>query len=195
MTKTNNSNMIEFFNNWACKWDDYSRGDCKLISKYISLLEVGEKDKILDVACGTGVVTEVLSNLTAREIHAVDISENMIEVAKKKLASRKVEFHTADFLDGCFCGFDSMIMYNALPHFLDRNKFAQRVSDAVKKDGKVLICHGVGRNKINSCHKGVMNISSKLHSPQAEYTHFSHAFRLLDFVDKEDEYYLLMEKI
>lgn len=195
MTKTNSSNMKEFFNNWANKWDDYSHGDCKLISKYISLLGIGEKDKILDVACGTGVVTEILSNSTASEIHAVDISEKMIELARQKINSRRVEFYAADFLDGCFSGFNSMIMYNALPHFMDRNKFAECVSDAVKKDGKVLICHGVGKDKINSCHKGVMNISSKLHSPQAEYAHFKHAFRLLDCVDKEDEYYLLMEKI
>ncbi len=190
-----NVKMREFFDKLAPRWDDYSNANSELILRYINLLDIKAQDKILDVACGTGVVTECLLGCEPCEIHAVDISEKMIEVAKSKINSPKVTFYIEDFLSGGFGGFDCLIMYNALPHFIVRKKLLRSLSKAVKKGGKVLICHGSSKSKINSCHKRVMDISSKLQTPKDEYSNFAKEFKLIDCKDSASEYYLLLEKI
>ena len=54
-------------------------------------LEVGLKvaEKVLDVGCGSGMVTKDIANLTKGEVIAVDGSEDMIKVAKKILSPYK----------------------------------------------------------------------------------------------------------
>jgi len=61
--------------------------------------EVGLKDakKVLDVGCGSGIVTKDIANLTKGRVVAVDGSEDMIDVAKKVLSNNKnVELRVED---------------------------------------------------------------------------------------------------
>src|SRR4051812_8289667 len=69
---------------------------------------------VLEIACGTGYWTQFIA-LAARHVHASDINDSVIEIAREKpLPPARVTFHRADALtlqgapDGCdaaFAGF------------------------------------------------------------------------------------------
>ena len=72
---------------------------------------LGKKGKILDIACGTGKVTEILSKkLNMKEVYGCDISDFLIEKAVKRGISKdKLKVADAtnlpyddDFFDYCF---------------------------------------------------------------------------------------------
>lgn len=51
-------------------------------------------DKILEIGCGTGRYTKILSSHFCPERYvAIDISNEQIEIAKKNVSDKKIEFH------------------------------------------------------------------------------------------------------
>ena len=50
---------------------------------------------VLDAACGTGIVTEMLAR-SAAKIHAFDITPEMLALARKRCAGLDVDFREAD---------------------------------------------------------------------------------------------------
>lgn len=108
------------------------------------LLELrGSKPRrALDLACGTGNVTEILAD-SGFEVVGVDISEPMIAEARKKAASsgRRIDYHVQDAaeldlpgspFDLCVSFFDSL-NYIIEPEKLDRA--IQRVAAHVRPGG------------------------------------------------------------
>ena len=60
-----------------------------------------DSDIVLDYGCGTGTASCQFSNLV-KEIHAIDISSKMIEIANEKAAASKIEnviFEQSDIFD------------------------------------------------------------------------------------------------
>lgn len=53
--------------------------------------------RIIDVGCGTGALCHVLDQ-RGFHVTGMDVSENMIRAARKKLAGSSVDLHTADIL-------------------------------------------------------------------------------------------------
>lgn len=82
---------------------------------------ISQDDAVLDIGCGTGIVTLGIAPCVQRII-AYDISENMIHIAGEKAALQSidnVEFYVGDgydlpLEDGCF---DVVLLCNIL-HFL-----------------------------------------------------------------------------
>ena len=72
------------------KWQSYHNLDLAIgrsSSEVAETVTAGEKHKMLDAGCGTGLVGEVLTSLVssdAIEIYGGDVSTNMLEVAKSK---------------------------------------------------------------------------------------------------------------
>jgi demethylmenaquinone methyltransferase/2-methoxy-6-polyprenyl-1,4-benzoquinol methylase len=70
--------------------------------------------EVLEVACGTGYWTQFIAR-TARKVHACDINESVLEIAREKeIAPDRVDFFKADAItlegvpagcDGAFAGF------------------------------------------------------------------------------------------
>lgn len=97
---------IEEFNKWA---ETFDRGIWSLYFRYCSrkvieivkpYLEIQQNCRILDLGCGTGNLTISLSHLKSVEkIVGIDISEKMIEVARRKTKNLLTEKKTS-FLIG-----------------------------------------------------------------------------------------------
>ena len=85
-------NNREFFNRVAHKWDEMCHHDDKKIRKIVDLADIKKKSKILDIGTGTGILINYLLEKSPTKLVGVDISENMIEVAKEKYKGRSVEF-------------------------------------------------------------------------------------------------------
>lgn len=98
---------------------------------------------VLDIACGTGAFIESLSDKDSAEIIGIDISKNMLQVAKKRFAKfPNIILKKADFMEISFPknSFDLITMGFAtrfIPKGEER-KFAKNISKWLKKDGMFL---------------------------------------------------------
>lgn len=117
----------------------------------IELLEKENKVNVLDFACGTGYIAKcLLSNLDDPDLSltAVDISDEMIEIAQSEINDSRCSFvlqdgmsflenETAEKYDTIYCGF-------ALPYF-NRRKIVKQFTRILKRNGTVhliLNCRG-----------------------------------------------------
>ena len=112
-------NQVKFFNSIAKDWDNIIKVDEKKINYLLSKIDIKEDDYILDVGTGTGVLIPFLVKLCPKgKIKAVDISCNMLDVARKKFNDiNNVEFILlnveTDKLDEKF---NKIVLYSMFPH-------------------------------------------------------------------------------
>lgn len=101
-----------------------------------------DSDVVLDYGCGTGTTACVLSDLV-KEVHAIDISSRMIEIAKGKAAAGKVanvDFEQADIFDGRYEkeSFDVILAFNMLHTVPDPQSVVQRTLELLKPGGSFI---------------------------------------------------------
>lgn len=102
--------------------------------------EISPSDEVLECACGTGLLTEVIAP-RCRRLAATDFSANMLRRAEKKCGRyRNTHFEQADitalrFPDGSF---DVVVAANVI-HLLDEPYRALRELDRVCRPGGRLI--------------------------------------------------------
>ena len=87
------------YNDWAKTYDSVTNPTRDLEAKAIrTVLKNVIVDKILELGCGTGKNTEWLSE-KCNQLTAIDFSEKMQHIAKKKITIDKVNFKQADITD------------------------------------------------------------------------------------------------
>ena len=157
--------VAEFFDNLAEVWDiDMVKNQSK-IDDILDKAEVTEGKYVLDVACGTGVLIPDYIKRKVSKCVAIDISDKMIEKAKSKFNGYKnVELlcgdaEAFDFKDE----FDCIVIYNAFPHFVDRDKLFKNLLKCLRTDGRITVAHGMGREALIRHHSGsAKNVSTVL---------------------------------
>ena len=80
-TKANwNTVASEYHYNWA----DQKVGPFKSTTELVKITEIKPDDKVLDVACGTGVVSKEISQFLGRKglLVGIDLSRTGLEIAK-----------------------------------------------------------------------------------------------------------------
>ena len=155
--------VIAFFDSWAPRWDSEMVCNDFVINTILDNAGVHEGAKVLDVACGTGVLVPYYLDWNVSSVLGVDISPKMIEIAKGKFLSDNVTFVCTDAETGFFgSDFDCIVIYNAFPHFSDADKLICNLGRMLKKDGILTVAHGMSREKINSHHRNVGNVSNGL---------------------------------
>lgn len=148
------ADVIEFFDRRAPSWDaELIRSDRK-INIILDNAGVREGSRVLDVACGTGVLIPDYIRRGA-DVTGIDISPEMIKLAERKYAGTGVRFicgdiETADVGQG----FDAIVVYNALPHFPDPERLIFRLSGLLAEGGVLTVAHGMSREKIDAHHHG-----------------------------------------
>lgn len=185
----------QFFNERALNWEELCFHDSKKLNEILNICAIKKGEKILDVGCGTGVFTKKLVETQADCIVGIDLSDKMIEVAKSNVTDNRVSFVTEDFDEFYSDQYDCIIIYSAYPHFLDKNKFAEKINELLKAGGRFIIAHSQSKEKINSCHNNkASHISNKLKQPQDEFEYFKKWFEPKLFIDNEEMYIILGEK-
>lgn len=142
----------EFFNSLAYKWDEICNHDDKKIREILELSNVEKNSKILDIGTGTGILISYLLEKSPSKLVGVDISENMIEVARKKYKDEDVKFIVSDIMNFNEDKYDYIFIYSAYPHFKDKEKLFEHLSKLLNENGKVIIAHSQSRDEINHVH-------------------------------------------
>lgn len=104
--------------------------------KLLALLEIGEKDDLLDVACGPGHITQRITRLTQGRVLGVDISDGMIDQARAKYPA--IEFRQAvaerlDFRDE----FDVVFCNSSFQWFTQPAQAVAAMGAALRRGGKL----------------------------------------------------------
>jgi len=123
------------------------------------LLKYKEK-VILDLCCGTGNQLNLLSKHGFRNLHCLDISDSMLEIAKRNNSSIKI--YNEDAIKTSFnnASFDVVIISFAI-HEKNRNTQQALINEAyriIKKDGFMLVVDYVFDNKTTKLGRIAINI-------------------------------------
>jgi 2-polyprenyl-3-methyl-5-hydroxy-6-metoxy-1,4-benzoquinol methylase len=138
------SNAETFWDNTAKNYDREEKRDektyLKIIEKTIKHLKTN--DTVLDFGCGTGLVSnEIAGNV--KFIHAIDISSNMIRIAKDKAADRKIDnvvYSQSTLFDQQLNigSFDVILTFYILHLVEDSQKVMQRINELLKPEGLMI---------------------------------------------------------
>lgn len=188
-----NEIVEKYFDNLAGEWDSYQECPADVKRALLGKIGIERGAHVLDVACGTGAITAQLHDITGEKVRGVDLSGEMIAVARRKFAGCDwAEFERIDFLDMPEDEvFDDIVIYNAYPHFLDPRALAKKAHVLLKDGGRLAIVHSLGRSILNSHHKQhAMHVSRPLGAPTEEAKHFAEWFDV-EIAEEDDKHYLL----
>lgn len=131
----------DIFNEWSDKYDKdvYNSKDFPFKNYRDVLFNIYEqipeqKSKVLDLGCGTGELTNLLSTNDKIKIWGCDFSEKMLDLAKKK--NEKVKFFKYDINDGFESinyNFDYIVSSYVMHHF-DIEKKVTIINNAFKNN-------------------------------------------------------------
>src|SRR3989344_6365125 len=122
----------------------------KIQIKTIKLAEINNKSRILDAGCGTGNFLSLLENYNIGA-YGIDISKEMIKIAKKKLKKPKLKISSAERLNFKSNYFDYIFSIDAFHHFYNKEKAMKSFYRVLKDNGKLIIVDvnfGIFLNKI-----------------------------------------------
>ena len=109
---------------------------------HMSRRYLNKTDYVLDLGCGTGIITVEIAPLVDR-IRAIDVSEDMMSICRKKLESRGVKNVTLEqmsIFDSTLEdeSFDVVCAYNILNYLNDRDDALERMYSILKPGGYFL---------------------------------------------------------
>lgn len=145
-----------FFNQIAERWDAIRSLDAKKLDLLVNMAEISEGDNVLDVGCGTGVLSPFLKKAVGDtgQITAIDFAAQMIARAidnNKHIAG--INYITGDINKfKVESPFDKIICLNFFPHISDKPTFAEKMKAILKPGGSLIIMHDISRGTVNSLH-------------------------------------------
>jgi ubiquinone/menaquinone biosynthesis C-methylase UbiE len=138
----NNMDVKQAYDIWAAQYDTTinSTRDLEAISLRTTLADF-QFDLCLEIGCGTGKNTEWLLQ-KAKQVLSVDLSDEMLSVARKKINSDKVRFLQADITrewDFTNQVFDLVTFSLVLEHIENLDDIFNKVSKATAPNGFVYV--------------------------------------------------------
>ena len=156
-------NVIDFFNKQAADWDAQLIRSDEKIRRILDNAGIGNGSRVLDVACGTGVLIPDYLARNVSSVTAIDIAPEMIRIAEEKFCSftDRVRFICGDVeTTDVGTGFDAIVVYNAFPHFPDPERLIRHLAGLLKKGGILTVAHGASRETIDAHHHGAASMVS-----------------------------------
>lgn len=115
------------------------------------------KDRVLDIACGSGYGSEILlkGNTNIKELVGIDINKESISYAKEHYHYDKTSYFVDDALKenlyNIYGTFDTIISFETIEHFEGDAKFVKNLYRLLKPDGTLIISTPFGRGKDQPC--------------------------------------------
>jgi len=115
--------------------------DMAQLTKLLEVLNLQENNRVLELGCGNGFITEYISDVTGAHITGVDYSKTAIKNAvertkdkKEKLSFLCQDIKKMDFSAGTF---DAVIVIDTL-HFVDNiDKMVKKMKNSLKPNGQM----------------------------------------------------------
>ncbi|SMH70901.1 methyltransferase domain-containing protein [Candidatus Nitrosotalea okcheonensis] len=145
--KTNwNTVASEYHYNWA----DKKIGPFKSTMEIIKLSSIKPDNKILDVACGTGVVSKEISQVLGPKglLVGIDLSRTALDIARGSISYQNSIFIEMDAENmGFNFKFDKVTCQYGLMFFPDSRKVLESIRKILKHDGVLVVAvHGLAED-------------------------------------------------
>jgi ubiquinone/menaquinone biosynthesis C-methylase UbiE len=155
-------------------------------------LKAGEK--VLDVGTGTGILIGYILKYRPSEIHACDLAENMLERVKQKFPRVITHLYDVKDLPLPDDALDVVFINGCFSNILDKSKSLRNLHRLLRKQGRLVISHPLGRSFI---------VELKQHTPfhldllpdevEAGDLLDRHGFEMVEFRD-DFAFYLVVAK-
>lgn len=107
------------FTRSAATYDKYNAIQQRVGAGLLATLDPIHPQRILEIGCGTGTFTAQLhTRFPDTEIHALDLSQAMIDRANARLAGSGIHFHISDVMQLPDLGPFDLVIANACLHWL-----------------------------------------------------------------------------
>lgn len=125
---------------WAAHADFYDGASTAIMREYVATTNVRPSDHVLDVGCGSGGLALDLAP-SCQQVHGIDLSPQMIEVADKRAAEREIAnatFEVADAqTDDLGLGYDLVVSSFGVMFFDDPVAAFANIATALQSGGRV----------------------------------------------------------
>ena len=149
----NQTDVIAFFDRCAATWDAEMIRNDAVIRTILDNAHIRAGIDVLDVACGTGVLFPDYISRGVASVTGIDIAPEMARRAQEKFPDVTV-----------ICGdveswpfdrqFDTVMVYNAFPHFPEPERLIGRLAALTKPGGRLSVAHGMSRAMLAHHHSG-----------------------------------------
>ena len=148
--------IIDYFNSHAQNWDGNMVRNEDIINSILDNAGVKPKSRVLDVACGTGVLFPDYMARNAASVIGIDIAPAMAEIAAKKAENEtRITVLVGDAESHNFAeNFDCIVIYNAFPHFPNPDNLLSNLTKHLALGGRLTVAHGMSRERLNRHHSG-----------------------------------------
>ena len=116
---------------------DVERAFFDSVTKWHYLNYIKPDDSVLDIGAGTGRLSVEVAKHAAK-VTAVDTSEDMLKILRKKNSSIETVVVTDEKLPFADNSFDKIVSLDAMVHFINWRDFLQEHTRVVKKDGYII---------------------------------------------------------
>lgn len=194
----------EFFDSqteapWAA--DEYGPEEAEKLNRLFSITGSLDGMAVLEPGCGTGRLTEILSERVgpSGRVLALDISAKMVEVAGRRVeglgnvAVHQAELEVFPFLEGAF---DLVLCHQVFPHLEEKEKALKILAGALKPKGMIVVFHFISFAQINNVHRKAGTAVEKDMMPGEDEMKrlFAAAGLKIDFIKNNSEGYFLCAK-
>ncbi len=111
----------------------------KMQSNIIKNSKLKNNARILDAGCGTGNLLSLLEERNSFELYGIDISKEMLGIARKKLRKTKLKIEPVEKLSFKDNFFDYIFSIDAFHHYSDKEKSMNNFYSALKRNGKLIV--------------------------------------------------------
>ena len=186
------SDVINYFDKLAPSWDAEMIRSDEIINIILDCGGVSAGKRVLDVACGTGVLFPDYLNRSVKCVVGVDISPEMAKIAAGKYDDARVQVICADVQELEFDEkFDCVMIYNAFPHFPEPSKLLDYLARCIVPGGRFTVAHGMSRVKIDAHHHGSASKVSVGLMQENELASLMGQWFKVDTVISDDEKYIV----
>ncbi len=115
--------------------------DPKKLRQILKVCDLKQGQRVLNVAFGTGALIPWLMERRPSLLMGIDISDGMTQIARKEYRDRRLRIVTADYFHIEAGAFDRIIVFNAYPHFPDKERFAAKTFSLLAPGGRFVVAH------------------------------------------------------
>jgi len=145
-----------FFERTSKEWIVTERTE-RIARRIVNILIPEDAKKILDIGCGKGVLEKfIIEKIANSKTYCVDTALGMLLGMKGTFQNNvKTINGRGEMLPFRNETFDTIIIFNAFPHFTDKKSSIFECYRVLKYNGRLIIAHSSPPERINKIHRAI----------------------------------------